>query len=159
MLVLTAMILNRLLASRAPGDPDTMPATPGWRLAKSSGRSVWRDLWPCRSVAAIVALHSRLFSARAAATAPPNIQGGFHHALRSTTRAAQGFLLRPGGFHGHRDGAARAGAGADPDSSAGRHLVAHRPARAAASGQRIQRAGAGTVCGRQNLPRAAQVWP
>src|SRR6218665_1515683 len=35
----------------------------------------------------------------------------------------------------------------------------HRPARAAASGQRIQRAGAGTVCGRQNLPRAAQVWP
>src|SRR6218665_2415544 len=60
MLVLTAMILNRLLASRAPGDPDTMPATPGWRLAKSSGRSVWRDLWPCRSVAAIVALHSRL---------------------------------------------------------------------------------------------------
>src|SRR6218665_3387569 len=104
MLVLTAMILNRLLASRAPGDPDTMPAPPGWRLAKSSGRSVWRDLWPCRSVAAIVALHSRLFSARASATAvtaPPNIQGGFHHAIRSTPRAAQGVLLRPHYFPHH----------------------------------------------------------
>src|SRR6218665_3512975 len=136
MLVLTAMIVSGVVARRGPGDPDTMPATPGWRLAKSSGRSVWRDLWPCRSVAAIVALHSSLFSARASATAvtgPPNIQGGFHHAIRSTTRAAQGFLLRPGGFHGHRDGAARAGTGTDPDSSAGRHLVAHRPARAAAS--------------------------
>src|SRR6218665_3065391 len=105
MLVLTAMILNRLLASRAPGDPDTMPATPGWGLAKSSGRSGWCDLWPCRSVPALLALHSRLFFPRGSATAvtaPPNIQGGFHHAIRSTTRAAQGFLLRPGGFHGHR---------------------------------------------------------
>src|SRR6218665_1525824 len=49
MLVLTAMILNRLLASRAPGDPDTMPATPRWRLAQASRRSGLGDLRPGRA--------------------------------------------------------------------------------------------------------------
>src|SRR6218665_3159810 len=49
MLVLTAMILNRLLASRAPGDPDTMPAPPGWRLSQSLGPSVLGRPLPCRA--------------------------------------------------------------------------------------------------------------